>query len=316
MYKPAKTVLVGSALLFAGIPLAANEAGANAGVAAPARAYINCPGITSVPMTSDAEQALPLAQIATLSCGEAVAVLSDNEGYTTHIRTAEGQEGYVARMYLTNAASPFRVKADEQPQKPVNATPQNGVVRWVSGAPGCDQFQSHGRLVESATTEGITVQVSLQDSGWKLRATVAVFNQSGEEVFVLPALVTLDELTPSLRNLRQENPAKLAHSQANHMLLRDEANAMPTPSAIDFHSGLSASPSSVSYRNSTPDYTASSIDGGGVQSVSLKTKNLAPGEKAAGALWFTRDPNAHELSMRLSVGNLVFDFPFSFEQKK
>ena len=314
MYKSAKNALLGSALLFAGMRLAANEAGSNAAVAAPSRAYINCPGITGVPMTSDAEQALPLAQIATLSCGEPVSVLSDNEGYTTHVRTAGGQEGYVARMYLTSAVSTSRAKADEQPQKP-NATPQNGVVRWVSGAPGCDQFQSHGRLVESATAEGITVQVSLQDSGWKFHATVAVSNESGEEVSVLPALVTLDELTPSLRNLRQENPAKLARSQTNHMLLRDEANAMPTPSAITFHSGSPASPSTVSYRNSAPDYTTIT-DAGSVQALSLKTKNLAPGEKAAGVLWFVRDANSHELSMRLSVGNLVFDFPFSFEQKK
>jgi hypothetical protein len=99
------------------------------------------------------------------------------------------------------------------------------------------------------------------------------------------------------------------------MLLREEANAVPTPSAIAFHSGASASPSIVSYRNSAPDYTTIS-DAGSVQSLSLKTKDLAPGEKAAGVLWFARGRNSHELSMRLSVGNLVFDFPFSFEQKK
>jgi len=313
MHESAKSVLLGSVLLFAGMKLPAKEAGSNATVAARARAYLHCQGITSVPMTSDGGQTLPLAQIATLSCGELVSVLSDNEGYTTHIRTAEGQEGYVARMYLANAASPLRAKVDEQ-QKPVNATPQNGVVRWVSGAPGCAQFQSQGRLVESATAEGITVQVSLQDSGWRFHATIAVSNQSGEAISIVPALVTLDELTPSLRNLRQENPSKLAHSQANHMLLRDEASAMPTPSAIAFSSS-SAPSSTVSDHSFAPDY-ATTVDAGGVQSRSLKNKNVAPGEMAAGILWFARDPNAHELSMRLSVGNLVFDFPFSFEQRK
>jgi hypothetical protein len=293
---------------------AANEANSKAGVAAPARAYINCPGITSVPMTSDAEQALPLAQIATLSCGEPVAVLADNEGYTTHIRTADGTEGYVARMYLTNAASPFHARSDEQPAKPAEATPHNGVVRWVSGAPGCVQFNSHGRQVESATAQHITVQVALQDSGWKLRATVAISNESGTEVLVLPALVTLDELTPSMRNLRQENLAKLARSESNHMLLRDEATAMPPASSVSHHSNSPTLFSGVSYRETPPDYTAS-LDGD-VQSLSLKTKNLAPGQNTAGVVWFARDAGAHELSMRLSVGNLVFDFPFSFEQRK
>jgi len=37
--------------------------------------------------------------------------------------------------------------------------------RWNAGAPGCDQFLSQGRLVESLTANGITVQVSLQDTG-------------------------------------------------------------------------------------------------------------------------------------------------------
>jgi len=159
------------------------------------------------------------------------------------------------------------------------------------------------------------VQVALQDTGWKLRATVAISNESGTEVFVLPALVTLDELTPSMRNLRQENPAKLARSESNHMLLRDEATAMPPATAVSYHSNSSTPFSSVSHRETPPDYTEAIMDGG-VQSLSLKTKNLAPGQKTAGVLWFTRDAGAHELSIRLSVGNLVFDFPFSFEQKK
>jgi len=30
----------------------------------------------------------------------------------------------------------------------------------------------------------------------------------------------------------------------------------------------------------------------------------------------SRDPNAHELSMRLAIGEVVYDFPFSFKQKK
>ena len=98
-----KRILFGSALVLAGSPLFATEAAANSGVAAAPRAFVNCPGISNVPMTADAEQALPLRQVATLACGQQVAILADNEGYTAHIRTSEGKEGYVARMYLTTA---------------------------------------------------------------------------------------------------------------------------------------------------------------------------------------------------------------------
>ena len=317
MAMSAKKMFLGSVLLLAALPLCANDASSNSGVVSAQRAYVKCPGVPSVPMTSDAEQALPLAQVATLACGDTVTVVSDIEGYTALVRTADGKQGYVARMYLTVAAPPSRPKPTTPDAQPVSATPQNGVVRWASGAPGCDAFQSHGRLVESVTANGITVQVALQDTGWKFLATVAISNQSGQSVYVLPSLMTLDELQPSLRNLPEQNPARLARYEANHQLFRDEANAQPSHSAVISYSGSSASLSNASYHTSSAqDFTAPSADSASAQSMALKDVNLASGKKTAGAIWYARDPNAHELSMRLSIGDLIFDFPFSFEQKK
>jgi hypothetical protein len=316
----AKKVLFGSALLLAGVPLFAAETSGSSGVAGSPRAYVNCPGISSVPMTDDAEQALPLHQIATLTCGEAVAVLADDEGYTTHIRTEEGQEGYVARMYLTKVASPAQPKPDApvQPVQPSTATAQNGTVRWYSGAPGCDQFMSHDRLVESITANGVTVQVSLQDTGWKLRATVAVSNESGKNVYVMPALITLDELKPSIHNLRQENPNKLSHNEANHQLMRAEYNAQPSPSAVAYRSNAAPATlfDSADHTSVAPEYFDLEASTTPVKALALKNANLATGQKTAGVLWFVRDANAHELSMRLSIGDVVYDFPFSLNEKK
>ncbi len=316
MILSAKNVLMGSALLLAGLPLAANENSSSAAVASAPRAYIKCPGISNVPMTSDAEQALPLAQIATLACGDTVAVLADNEGYTAMIRTADGKEGYVARMYLTNAA-PASKPQPKAADPLVNATPKNGVVRWAAGTRGCDLFESHGRLVESATANGITVQVALQDTGWKLLATVAVSNQSGQRVYVLPALMTLDELKPNLRNLPEQNPSKLARNEANHQLLRNEASAQPPRSALASSSASSPTLTSAAYRTtSEQDFTAAGSDAVPAHAMALRDVNLASGKNTAGVLWYARGTNSQELSMRLSVGDVVFDFPFSFQNKK
>jgi len=63
-----------------------------------------------------------------------------------------------------------------------------------SGGKGSAQFRSGSELVESLTANGVTVQVSLQDTGWKMRANVAVVNSSKQAIFVLPKLVSLDEL--------------------------------------------------------------------------------------------------------------------------
>jgi len=312
----ARHILFGSALLLAGAPIFATETSAGSGVVAPPRAYASCSGVTSVPVTADAEQALPLAQIATLACGEAVSVLSDNGGYTSRIRTSDGKEGYVAYMYLTREAGPFQPKS-EAPVQPASAVAQNGVVRWYAGAAGCDQFSTNGRIVESVTVQGVTVQVSLQDTGWKLRATVAVSNQSDDKVYVLPALITLDELKPGLRNLRQENPTKLAHHETNHQLMRAEYTAQPSASAVAYRSSSVPTLNASAYRTSpVQDYMANNTDAPPVKDLALKSVNLAPGEKTAGELWFARDADAHELSMRLAIGNVVYDFPFSFNQKK
>jgi hypothetical protein len=310
-----KRMISAAALVLAASPLFANENAAKPGVATVPRAFVNCPGISNVPMTADEEQALPLRQVATLACGQQVAILADNEGYTTHIRTSDGKEGYVARMYLSSAtpASQPSLEFDDSAAA-TYATPVDGIVRWNAGAPGCAQFTSYGRKVESATANGITVQVSLQDTGWKLHASIAVLNASGAQVYVHPSLVTLDELTPSLRNLREENPSKLAHNAVNHQLMHSEYVAVPPPSAIVLHKRSAQQVSTVSYRGtSVADYLGLSDDTASVRTAALKAANLAPGQKTSGELWYVRDAKARELSLRISVGDQVFDFPFSFE---
>jgi hypothetical protein len=273
-------------------------------------------------MTADAAQALPLRLLRNLSCSESVVVLADSEGYTVHVRSSDGTDGYVARMYLNVGAAP--AAADHQP---VSATAVNNVVRWQAGAPGCDQFFSKGHTVESATANGVTVQVSLEDSGWKLRATVAVSNKGEQVVELFPVLVTLDELQPNLKSLLAQDPAKLSHV-VNHQVLLTEANAQPSPSAAAYHKNGTPAATAASYRLPTPDYFREHVvqssdsnhaaivpSGAELRSLALKHTKLASGQKTAGVMWFERDANARELSLRVPVGNLVFDFPLSFEQK-
>lgn len=316
-------LLLPAALLFAALPaLAAEETPSVAPTAAP-NAVVKCPGVTSIPLTADAEQALPLRLIGSLSCGEAVYVLSDDEGYTAHIRTSDGKDGYVARMYLlegevsAHAAAPAR--------HPSVATPVNGIVRWSAGAPGCAQFVSHGRYVESIAANGITVQVSLQDTGWKFRANVAVSNQSASHVDVTPGLITLDELKPNLRMLPATDTDTIART-STHQALWTFANAVPSPSAV---ASRSVRESQGDGTLPTPDYLnphmalasahpsgfarTESVD---VEAIALKYVSVPEGQNTAGVLWFARDPSAHELSMRVPVGDLVFDFAFTFDQKK
>lgn len=322
MLAPSKHLVLGSALLLAALPaLAAEETPNVAPMPVAPTAVVKCPGVTSIPFTSDAEQALPLRVVGSLACGDTVAILSDREGYTDQIRTKDGQEGYVARMYLATDSGTPAVAPKPQPS---SANPVNGVARWSAGAPGCDEFISHGRHVESITANGITVQVSLQDSGWKYRANVAISNQSGQKVEVLPGIVTLDELMPNLRALLATSPEKLAHSPT-HQVFWTLADAVPSPSAVANHSGDRL----ANRTSAVPDYLnphlaltsthhvaferSESID---VQSIALKPTSIPSGQLTAGVMWFDRDSGAHDLSLRVPVGDMVFDFAFSLEQKK
>ena len=318
MFDSAKYLLFASALFLAtGTARAAEEDSAPVAPSVP-HAIVKCPGITSVAMTADAEQVLPLRLVGTLACGESVVVLSDTQGYTAHISTADGRDGYVALIYLALGE-----------RQASNATPVNGVVRWHAGAPGCDEFMSRGRLVESITAKGITVQVSLQDTGWKYAASIAISNKGEGTVEVIPGIVTLDELQPNLRALSAAEPEELAHNHT-HQVLWAMANAQPSSSAVELHSADSTPLSALSYRNNpAPDYLSpylapasghpaafartESVD---VRAVALKNVSLPEGQITAGVMWFARDASARELSLRVPAGDLVFDFPLSFQQKK
>jgi hypothetical protein len=326
MLASTKHLVLGSALLLAALPaFAAEENSSIAPVAAAPTAMVKCPGVTNIPFTADAEQALPLRIVGSLRCGEMVAVLSDQEGYTAKIRTKDGQEGYVAQMYLVESSAPM-VMARPQAS---SANPVNGIVRWAAGDPGCDEFLSHGRHVESITANGVTVQVSVQDSGWKYRANVAVSNQAPESVEVIPGNITLDELRPNMRALPATDAAKLAHTPT-HQVFWTLANAVPSRSAVADPGSRGSESERLANRTSpandylNPHLALASARQGGFErtetidaaSVALKTASVAAGQVDAGVMWFERDASAHELSLRVPIADMVFDFSFSLDEKK
>ena len=317
-----RKLLVASALALFAVPVVRADETSNVAPASLPSAVVKCPGITNIPLTADPEQALPLQVVRSLRCGEVVAVLADSEGYTALIRTNDGKDGYVARMYLaeTAAAGPAAV-AVQHPE--LQAKPVNGVVRWMAGAPGCDVFVSRSRHVESITANGVTVQVSVQDTGWKYRANIAINNASSARLDVTPGIITLDELQPRMRILPAADEKQMART-ATHQVLWTLTNAVPSPSAMERQGQEQA------YRESpTPDYLSprmtlasarpaafertETVD---VDAIALKYATVEPGQKAAGVMWFARDAGAHELSMRVPAGDIVFDFSFAFEQKK
>jgi hypothetical protein len=259
------------------------------------RATVICRDVKSVPLTADAEQALPMQLVARLNCGTEVALISDSEGYTVNVSTPEGQTGFVARMYL----SEFTATTVQAMQ---SAAVDNGIARWKSGTPGSDQFYSDGTLVESLTANGITVQIALQDTGWKMRASVAIANSSNRNAHFNPKSFTLDELTPRLRSLLYQNPKDLAKAPTHEVYW---TNSSATAPAASFQN--------AAYKALiTTNYLAQ--DAQQAQAPVLDERTLSPKEKTAGVVWFERDKNPQQLTLRIFVNDQIFEFPLSFPQ--
>lgn len=277
-------------------------------------ARVSCHGITNVPMTADAEQALPLRLIANLPCGQEVSVLSDFDAYTVAVRTPEGLTGYVARMYLAASS-----KAPSRPAAAPSATVKSGVASWETGAPGCDQYSSEDGTVESMTVNGVTVQVSLQDTGWKFRTNIAVANNGSQTVHLVPSHFLLDAVRPGIRPLAYQNPDRIVRA-ATHQIYSTAAAAGPSvqDAALrqpvrhgDGQNYFAAVISQGSFNGSPYAETVSEYN-----AEALREANVSPNGTIAGAVWFERAKRAEQVILRVPVNGILFEFPLSFQREK
>lgn len=81
-------------------------------------AKTKCSDQSYVSVTADSARAIPLNSVATLKCGEEITVLSDPQGYTLKIRTADGTIGYVIR---------YEVVFVRQTPQPATASSANAI---------------------------------------------------------------------------------------------------------------------------------------------------------------------------------------------
>jgi hypothetical protein len=276
---------------------------------------ILCHGGSKVPMTVDAEQALPLQLVAELDCGQPVSLLSSSDGYTVHVRTADGKSGYVPWMNVAKGEVIAPTKSVRQP-----AVIKDGRAQWLAGTEGSERFYSEGLMVESLTVNGVTVQVSLQDTGWKLLANIAVANGSLEAVNVVPSHITLDDLGQVKKSLPYQQPKKL-RTAVNHQILWTEANAAPSASGYLVNTGYRTSDNDG--LNRTQNYLAqhqADVQHKGefnphseINTVALKDAAILPSGHISGSTWFERDGKLQEVILRVPVGDLVYEFPLSFK---
>src|SRR6202166_3145151 len=203
----------------------------------PIAGSVLCRGGAKVPMTVDAEQALPLKLVAQLDCGQPVSLLSSTEGYTVKVHTEDGKSGYVVWMNVAKGEVITATKSVRQP-----AVIKDGKARWLAGTEGSQRFYSEGLEAESLRVNGVTVQVSLQDTGWKLLANIALANGGLPAVNVVPSNITLVTLGQVKKSLPYQQPKKL-RTAVNHQILWTESDAAPSASGYLANAGYRTSDS-------------------------------------------------------------------------
>ena len=286
-----------------------------------ATGHIICRGGSNVPMTADAQQTLPLHVVAQLDCGQEVSLLSNSEGYTVNVHTADGKTGFVAWMNVANGAPTVVRKSVLQ-----SASVHNGVASWFAGAPGSEKFYSEGLLVESLTVNSVTVQVSLQDTGWKMLANVAVNNGSLQVVNVVPARMSLDDLNGE-KSLRYQEPKKL-RGAASHQILWTTSNAGPTQSSYlaesyrsntglrsptEPHNYLAEHQAAVQL---VSDRRAEFNPHSQMNNVALRETAVLPNQQISGSSWFQRNGKRQDMVLRVPVGDVTYEFPLTFTHEK
>jgi hypothetical protein len=284
--------------------------------------HILCRGGSNVPMTADAEQSLPLHVVAHLDCGQEVSLLSNSEGYTVNVHTADGKTGFVVWMNVAKGAASVTRKSVLQ-----GAQLHDGAASLIAGTPGSERFYSEGLMVESLTVNGVTVQVSLQDTGWKLLANVAVNNGSLQAVNLVPARMSLNDLDAE-KSLRYQEPKKL-RGAVNHQILWTTANASPSEAGYlaDSSQGSSVPNSSQSGTRNylaehqatvqlVSEHRAEFNPHSQMNNVALRETAVLPNQQISGSRWFQRDGKRQDMVLRVPVGGVTYEFPLSFNHEK
>jgi hypothetical protein len=277
---------------------------------------ILCRDGLNVPLTADPEQSLPLRVVAQLHCGQEVLLLSGNEGYTINVHTLDGKSGYVAWMNVAKSEA-GSAKSAILPSAPIH----DGIAKWTPGAAGSDKFYSDDVIVESLTANGVTVQVSLEDTGWKLLSHVAVSNNSQNTVNIVPSRLSLSDKGQTIKSLAYQDPNKLKTAYT-HEILWTRAEALPNDTAY-----LATADHQVAATSNTKNYLAPHQEEvravkaefnphAQTNSVSLNATTLQPDQQIAGSTWFQRSGKRQDLVLRVPVGDVVYEFPFSFNHTK
>jgi hypothetical protein len=190
-----------------------------------------------------------------------------------------------------------------------NAAP--GPIRWVEGAPNASSEVKEAGKIEGLKTDDIHIFVNLaevKETEYN-RVWVQVSNHGKAPIAFDPDSAVLIN---GNKSVRAEVPEKAAKSIQRF----GEAKSQELSSAhCTMMTATGCQPTNAQMQMSKQVAALTAQQGQWVKDNGLKQKTLAPGDEAQGAIIFKKDKKPADYVVRISVGDQVFEFPLSAQNK-
>ena len=190
-----------------------------------------------------------------------------------------------------------------------NSAPSS--IRWVEGAPNATSDIKNDTKIEGLKTDDVHIFVSLSDikDTEYNRVWVQVSNHGKSPIDFNPQSAVLLKGDKAVR-------AEVPEKAANSIQKFGEAKSQELSSAhCTMMTAAGCQPTNAQMQVSKQVLAFSGQQAQWVRSNALTNKTIAPGEEAQGAIVFRKDKKSADYVLRVPVGQQVFEFPLSAQNK-
>ena len=181
-------------------------------------------------------------------------------------------------------------------------------------------YYYNGETIEQLTLRGVTVTISLNDTGKFNQLGVFVSNSSSDAVNVLPSSFALRQTSPNEVDLALKSESEIQRIAGKHALWTHVASGVT--SSVTYMKDRMAGEDGQTTEAAVQDYDAQArwlarVDDLGKRGDTktlarsyLRSTTVFPGSKLSGVLWFDRADEFASGAVKVAFGSRVYSFPF------
>ncbi|HKG21272.1 MAG TPA: hypothetical protein VKC34_05180 [Blastocatellia bacterium] len=221
------------------------------------------------------------------------------------------------------------------------------IVRWQQGSPDSEQFKRGDLVIKRVKVDGVIVDACIKDTAYGIRVDLDLTNGGQSPLAIRAESIAVELTSPRPKNLAYVQPKKLenmiqnvARSQAAS---KELSASMATKTVVetetkyedvttygadgpktekrlvtetkvktvpDDHARWQAEGEASRLRLSAMSEARAAVRG------ALKPGTLQPGASASGAVYFSGDPSAKEVLLRVPLDGVSVEIPFRTVKKR